>query len=93
MFHFHKRVRPCLCRQVADECGNPLPDGAARLDETMEYNAAVDGDVTGRLQMDMYVCAPFGYYELEVTVKSTNGNKPMEKVAWEIEYGADEVRL
>ena len=59
----------------------------------MEYNGNLEGDVTdGRLQMDMYICAPFGEYELEVEVKSTNGGDPMERVAWEIEYGADEVR-
>lgn len=64
----------------------------------MEYDGTVEGDIPGnRLQMDMYVCAPWGNYELEISVKSTNGvdadGKPkrMEKVAWEVEYGPDEV--
>lgn len=62
----------------------------------MEYNAndPDKGDITSnRLQMDMYVCAPWGDYELEIVVKSTNGGSGMKKIAWEVEYGADEVRL
>ena len=58
----------------------------------MEYNGNLEGDVSTRLQLDMYICAPFGEYELEVEVRSTNGGDPMERVAWEIEYGADQVR-
>lgn len=59
----------------------------------MEYNGNVEGDVSGnRLQMDMYICAPWGDYELEIVVKSTNGGAEMKKVAWEVEYGPDEVR-
>ena len=44
-----------------------------------------------RLQMDMYVCAPWGDYELILEISSTNGGNAMERVAWEIEYGPDEV--
>lgn len=59
----------------------------------MEYNANLEGNVTdGRLQMDMYICAPWGNYELEIVAKSSNGGGDMDKVAWEIEYGPDEVR-
>lgn len=64
----------------------------------MEYDPAIEGDVLEtRLQMDMYVCAPWGNYELEIEVKSTNGHtadgtpNAMNKVAWEVEYGGDEV--
>ena len=41
--------------------------------------------------MDMYICAPWGNYELELVSKSTNGGNAMEKIAWEVEYGPDEV--
>ncbi len=44
-----------------------------------------------RLQADMYMCAPWGNYELTLTTKSTNGGYPMEYVAWEVEYGPDQV--
>jgi len=44
-----------------------------------------------RLQADMYMCAPWGNYELTLKTKSTNGGYPMEYVAWEVEYGPDQV--
>lgn len=44
-----------------------------------------------RLQLDMYVCAPWGDYELIVTTTSTNNGNPMEYVAWEVENGPDQV--
>eukprot|EP00752_Nemacystus_decipiens_P007772 g6941.t1 len=60
----------------------------------MEYNGNEEGDVSGRLQMDMYICAPWGNYEMEIVVKSTNGgSSSMEKVAWEIEYGPDQYHI
>ncbi|CAB1099122.1 unnamed protein product [Ectocarpus sp. CCAP 1310/34] len=40
--------------------------------------------------MDMYICAPWGNYELELVFKSTKGGNAMEKIAWEVEYGPDE---
>ena len=45
-----------------------------------------------RLQMDMYICVPWGNYELIVKTKSSNNGNSMEKIAWEVEYGPDEVR-
>lgn len=81
---------PSTFRQISDECGGPdfTPYSA-----TMEYNGNENGDIAGnRLQTDMYICAPWGNYELEIVVKSTNGNNDMEKIAWEVEYGPDEVR-
>lgn len=85
-FHLHWLA----CSQIADECGG---SNFEPYEATMEYNGNEQGDVTDtRLQMDMYICAPFGEYELEVRVRSTNGGSAMERVAWEIEYGPDEVR-
>lgn len=38
--------------------------------------------------MDMYICAPWGNYELEIVSKSENAGEPMAKIAWEVrEYG------
>ncbi|CAN0268094.1 unnamed protein product [Pylaiella littoralis] len=51
-----------------------------------------EGDIsTDRLQMDMYICAPWGNYELNIISKSTNGGNSMERIAWEVEYGPKEV--
>lgn len=44
-----------------------------------------------RLQMDMYICVPWGNYEMIIKTKSTNGGAPMKRIAWEIEYGPKEV--
>lgn len=85
------------CRQISDECGNALEGDTKPFYSEMEYNGNVEGHVhEDRLQMDMYVCAPWGNYELEIEVKSTNGHtdgvpNEMNKVAWEVEYGGDEV--
>lgn len=46
-----------------------------------------------RLQMDMYDCVPWGNYELTVVTNSTNKGNAMERVAWEVENGPDEVGL
>ncbi|CAB1108728.1 unnamed protein product [Ectocarpus sp. CCAP 1310/34] len=76
-------------RQLTDECGNAVTDG---FSETVTYDgdSIEDGD---RLQMDMYICAPWGNYELELVSKSTNGGNAMEKIAWEVEYGPDEYHI
>ena len=74
--------------------GEAVPSGS-------QYSIDTDGqpDAGGnfpfnedwRLQMDMYVCVPWGNYELTVVSTSTNGGNAMERIAWEIEYGPDEV--
>eukprot|EP00903_Cladosiphon_okamuranus_P005860 g5798.t1 len=77
--------------QVAGECGEASFEPYSA---TMEYNGNIEGNITtARLQMDMYICGPWGDYELEVEVKSTNGGSAMKKVAWEIEYGGDEYHI
>lgn len=53
-----------------------------------EYPYTASGS---RLQMDMYICVPYGNYELTVKTKSSNGGSSMKKIAWEVEYGPDEV--
>ncbi|CAN0565452.1 unnamed protein product, partial [Ectocarpus sp. 12 AP-2014] len=41
--------------------------------EGFDYNSSPLMQMTWRLQMDMYICAPWGNYELELVSKSTNG--------------------
>ncbi|CAM9784272.1 unnamed protein product [Pylaiella littoralis] len=75
-------------RQVTDECGNAISDG---FEESMSWS---EGDITtDRLQMDMYICAPWGNYELTIISKSTNGGNAMERIAWEVEYGPKEYHI
>lgn len=81
-----------FCRQVAGECGEA---DFTPYNRTMEFRAGDVPVTENRVQMDMYICAPFGEYELEIQVRSTNGkddDPTMEKVAWEVEFGPDEVR-
>ncbi len=73
--------------------GEDVPDYSIYSADT---DASPDGGGFGyitdtRLQMDMYICAPWGNYELTVKTKSTNNGNDMETIAWEVEYGPDEV--
>ncbi|CAM9540916.1 unnamed protein product [Ectocarpus sp. 12 AP-2014] len=76
-------------RQLTDECGNAISDG---FEGKAHYK---DGDRqdTSKFQIDMYVCAPWGHYELEVVSKSTNGGNPMERIAFEVEYGPEQYHI
>ncbi|CAM9611193.1 unnamed protein product [Ectocarpus fasciculatus] len=76
-------------RQLTDECGNAISDG---FEGKAHYK---DGDRqdTSKFQIDMYVCAPWGHYELEVVSKSTNGDNPMERIAFEVEYGPEQYHI
>lgn len=71
--------------------------------ESFEYDATVEGgliqeDITyDRLVMQLFVCAPWGDYELVVEAKSTNGEtdgvpNEMNRFAFQVENAPDEVR-
>eukprot|EP00903_Cladosiphon_okamuranus_P020284 g18614.t1 len=76
--------------QIAGECGET---SFAPYTESFVYDGT-RGTKNGRRQMDMYICAPFGEYELQIEVRSTNGDgNPLAIVAWEIEYGPDQFHL
>eukprot|EP00903_Cladosiphon_okamuranus_P020285 g18615.t1 len=76
--------------QIAGECGET---NFAPYTESFVYDGT-RGTKNGRRQMDMYICAPFGEYELQIEVRSTNGDgNPLANVAWEIEYGPDQFHL
>ena len=47
-----------------------------------------------RVQLNLYVCCPFGEYEIDLDVESYSdeGSTLQQRTAWEIENGPDEVR-
>ncbi|CAN0440218.1 unnamed protein product [Pylaiella littoralis] len=75
-------------KQITDECGNAISNG---FSSSMSW---AEGDInTDRLQMDMYICVPWGNYELTIISKSTNDGNSMERIAWEVEYGPKEYHI
>ena len=46
-----------------------------------------------RVQLNLFVCCPFGEYELDLEVESYSdeGSTLQQRTAWEIENGEDEV--
>lgn len=80
-------------RQLTGPCGVPV---ANPMSWTETYDAT-KGDKKpnsdGRVQLNLFVCAPFGEYEIELDVKSFTGDRPglQERTAWELENGEDEV--
>lgn len=73
--------------------GEPVPEDSiyTRVYGTIHRPKTYPDKFNGRLQMDMYMCAPWGKYELTVTTSSTNDGKDLKTIAWEVEYGPDEV--
>lgn len=87
--------------QLTDECRNPIVGTPFSAD--MEYNGNIEGglvqeDVTyDRLVMDLFICVPWGDYELVVEAASTNGEtdgvpNEMNRFAFQVENGPDEAR-
>lgn len=51
-------------------------------------------ELVNRVQLNLFVCCPFGEYELDLVVESTSsGTIRQQRTSWEIENGPDEVRL
>ena len=50
-------------------------------------------DDDGRVQLNLFVCSPFGEYELDLDVESeSDADSTLEgRTSWEIENGPDEV--
>lgn len=65
--------------------------------DTLGLGDEVPDPATGRVQLDLFVCAPFGDYELELVVQSSTDDDAPEvyqrRSAWEIENGEDEVKV
>ena len=49
--------------------------------------------ISGRVQLNLFLCCPFGQYELDLVVESFSdeGSDLQQRTAWEIENGPDEV--
>ena len=49
----------------------------------------------GRVQLNLFLCCPFGDYELELVVESFSdeGSELQQRTSWEIENGPDEVYI
>ena len=49
----------------------------------------------GRVQLNLFVCCPFGDYEIDLDVESFSdeGSTLEQRTAWEIENGPDEVLI
>eukprot|EP00904_Undaria_pinnatifida_P009002 jgi/Undpi1/5231/HiC_scaffold_2.g00512.m2 len=89
-FHDHPKIT-MRWRQISGECGAPVSD-------PMEWEESYDvgnGDTPpdeGRVQLNIFVCAPFGHYEIDLDVASYSdeGSTLQQRTAWEIENGPDE---
>ena len=46
-----------------------------------------------RVQLNLFLCCPFGDYEIDLIVESYSdeGSELQQRTAWEIENGSDEV--
>ena len=46
------------------------------------------------VQLNLFICSPFGEYELELDIKSENdAGTTNKRVSWEVENGPDEVNF
>lgn len=48
-----------------------------------------------RVQLNLFLCCPFGDYEIDLVVESFSdeGSALQQRTAWEIENGPDEVKI
>eukprot|EP00904_Undaria_pinnatifida_P008999 jgi/Undpi1/5229/HiC_scaffold_2.g00511.m1 len=88
---------PWHCRQTTGPCG-------AEEDDLLSWEVSYDGSSenseddpptagnSGRVQLNLYVCCPFGEYEIDLDVESYSdeGSTLQQRTAWEIENGPDE---
>lgn len=84
----HRLLVPSKCRQLSGECGVPESDLQTW---TATFDKLARGDETsgGRSQLNLWVCAPFGDYELEIETDSfSEGTTASEgRTSWEILRG------
>lgn len=83
--------------QVSGPCGTAISaDTAKSWTESYDIDDGDAGpDSSGRVQLNIFVCAPFGDYEIELQVASYSkaGSMLQKRTAWEIEKGKEEVLL
>lgn len=85
---------PCLCRQVSGVCGAELP-GLRSWTASYDELAGDRGPSGGKVQLNLLVCAPYGEYELELSIDSysKSGSGLERRTSWEVLTGPDGVRL
>lgn len=52
-------------------------------------------DDDGKVQLNLFVCSPFGHYELDLDIESESdpGSTLEGRTSWEIQNGLDQVTL
>lgn len=81
-------------RQVSLECGQPFPSAdydAFSITGTFE-SGEVRPDPAGRSQLNLYVCAPHGNYEIDMVIFGDFAAQEGKRIGWEIEDGETQVR-
>ncbi|CAM9274851.1 unnamed protein product [Laminaria digitata] len=86
--------------QVTGACGAPVDDPATW---EVSYDGSTDDAEdesplptnAGRVQLNLFVCCPFGDYEIDLDVESFSdeGSTREQRTAWEIENGPDEFHI
>lgn len=84
----HRPLAPPECRQLSGECGIPESDLQTW---TATFDKLARGGETsgGRSQLNLWVCAPFGDYELEIETDSFSEGTTASagRTSWEIVRG------
>lgn len=81
-------------RQVSLECGQPFPSGYDAFSITGTFKSGdVEPDTMGRSQLNLYVCVPYGNYELDMVISGDFDAQDGKRIGWEIEDGKTQVRL
>ena len=76
------------------ECGQPFPSAdydAFSITGTFE-SGEVEPDTMGRSQLNLYVCAPYGNYEIDMAISGDFAAQEGKRIGWEIEDGKTQVR-
>lgn len=85
-------------RQITGPCGAALPESELLFEETFYDSTAGDSPPNtsaGRVQLNLFLCCPFGDYELDLIVESFSdeGSDLEQRTSWEIENGPDEFHI
>lgn len=79
-------------RQVSAECGQPFPDGYKPYTLTGDFQPGdIEPDTKGRSQLNLYFCAPYGNYEIDIEVYGDFARQDGKRIGWEIEDGQTQV--
>lgn len=75
------------------ECGMPFPAGYTPYSLTGDFEPGdVEPDYLGRSQLNLYLCAPYGNYKIDIEVFGQFEAEEGKRIGWEIEDGQTQVR-